>query len=158
MNDARRWRDAMAALGLEWRVGMVSQHGEVCVPCSGALGLIEGAREDVMVDYNGHSEDLAVGLTTALEGEHPDPHHPSNLGHLVAMVCEVYGVTDVRWAFVRFDEGDGAVCIWSDQHEMRKGPPLLIGKVDVERWEDASIGDVPCALLDALERKAREGV
>ena len=145
MNDAQRWRDAMHALGLEWRVGMVDVDGDV-------------ARRDVAGEMmiNGCPVDWEQNFQPLSAEHQPDPHHPSNLGHLIAMVCELHGVDDVRWAFVRHGDRTGSVCIWSDEHQCRTGSCLL-GKAHVERWEDASIEDVPSALLDALERKAREG-
>lgn len=142
MSAARRWRDTMHALGLEWRVGMWTDTNLVYI----------GQHNDNGAAW---SDDGALVITRTTYLARPDPHHPSNLGHLLAMVCEVYGVDDVRWAFVRHDGGTGTACIWSDQYAIRTGSCLL-GKVDVERWENASIDDVPLALIDALERKARK--
>lgn len=134
MSDAQRWREAMHALGLEWRVGMVCRHGDVCVPCGDDLALIEAVREDVMVDYNGHSEDLAIGLGVADDWDEPDPHHPSNLGHIRDMVREVCTSPDAHSR----PNAHG----WRVYCSMRKN--LGAGDTEAGAW------------LDALERKARE--
>ena len=145
MNDATRWRDAMRALGLEWRVGMVDDDGAVCVPWSDGLGFVDCVNGDEPTNYVGGTEDIAVG-GGGTEYLLPNPHHPSNLGHLLAMVEEVCGVDDVHVVPFYTMDAEQDVHHWVAMCEAGDHPYRRLG-------HGASRA---LALLDALDRKARE--
>jgi len=135
----------MRALGIEWRVGMVDVDGDV-------------ARVDELGDMmmNGCPVEWEQNFRPLSADDSPDLHHPSNLGHLLEMVCEVYGCAEV-WVsrdcepFAGSDFEDGEYIPtervrWTAElcYDGDFVCPIGFGK------------SAPLALLDALDRKARE--
>lgn len=151
MSDARRWRNAMHALGLGWRLGMVDVRGTVCVPYNDGIGLVDRLRSTW--DRWGGIIDFAIGATAGVRNEDPDPYHPSNLGHLLDMVCEAYGGCAWVQRDVWIDNGTGS----EDGEWMPVEPEAwtVYARPEGDCVRDVGNGrSAPLALLDALEGAA----